>query len=430
MIEEIKQIIKKERIKFLNLQFTEIFGTLKNVIISLDKFDDVAKYGLWFDGSSIEGFARIYESDMLLRPDWATFAVLPWSPTERRAGRVICDIFTPSGEPFSGDPRGRLKMFLKKIKEKDLLYYTGAELEFYLFERDKMPVLIPHDRKSYFDYTPLSRATEVCEKTMEALRNFGIKGEMHHHEVVQGQHEIDVAYDNALKTADNIITIKTALKALTGNQSGLKVTWMPKYKCGMAGNGMHVHQSIFRGDRNLFYQDGGQYNLSRAAKYFIAGQLEHAKAITALTNPTVNSYKRLVHGYEAPVYICWGQTNRSALIRIPRGSQGKEPVATRLEYRSPDSSANPYLAFTVMLAAGLDGWNKREEPANPVEEDVYDLDELELKKYQVSTLPDTLIKAVDYLESDKVILDAIGEKVSSVFIAAKKKEWREFLQQV
>jgi len=299
---QIRKIVEKENIAFIYLQFSDLLGKVKNIVVYADKLDSVLEDGVWFDGSSVEGFARIAESDMLLRPDPSTFAVLPWSSSERKAARLICNLYRPSGRRLAADPRFILQKMLTQAKEMGFSYQTGAEFEFYLFDRESLPELKPHDYKSYFDYTPHSRASEVCEKVMKNLTAFGIRGEMHHHEAGKGQHEIGIRFDEALKTADNIMTLKMALKVQTA-KSELKASWMPKPIVGFPGNGLHVHQSLWRGDKNLFYRPKGKYLLSPLAFRFLAGQLSHAKALSAVVSSTVNSYKRLVSGFEAPVYV-------------------------------------------------------------------------------------------------------------------------------
>lgn len=425
---QIAKAIEKEKIAFVYLQFSDLFGQVKNVVIDVAKLKDVLESGNWFDGSSIEGFGRIAESDMLLWPDLNTFAIIPWSEPGRKAARLICDVFKPSGRALPADPRQILRKALKKAQNLGFEYQVGAEFEFYLFERENLSQLNPHDDKSYFDYTPQSRASSICESTIKALSAFGIESEMHHHEVGRGQHELDIRYDQALKSADNILSLKIALKAHTAN-SELKASWMPKPIFGSAGNGLHVHQSLWKEGKNAFYHPKSQYCLSPLAQQFLAGQLAHAKALSALVSPTVNSYKRLVPGYEAPVYICWGQTNRSALIRIPRSPTKKAPASTRAEYRAPDPACNPYLAFAALLTAGLDGIEKKLKPPPPVEDNVYKFNAAKLAKNQIECLPPNLGEAIKALEKDKVILSVFGSSAER-FLEIKNKEWEEFCAQV
>ena len=424
----IQAVVKKEGVAFISLQFSDLLGQPKIVTVSAEKLDDILDSGIWFDGSSVEGFARIAESDMLLRPDLNTFAIVPWN-TERKTARLICNVFMMSGEPLQADPRYILQQVLRRAKEKGFDdYCVGAELEVYLLERSALPKLQPHDHKGYFDYTPQSRAINVIEKTMEALMAFGIQSEMYHHEVGRGQHEIDVRYANALVAADNLLTTKLALKAYTSGTE-LKATWMPKPLTGFAGNGLHVHQSLWKNGGNVFYAAQGEHGLSKIAMHFLAGQLAHAKALSAIVSPTVNSYKRLVSGFEAPVYICWGQTNRSSLIRIPHSSKERVAQGARLEYRAPDPSCNPYLAFAALLAAGLDGIKQGDAPPKAVEEDVYHMSQESLAKQNIATLPGDLRGAIEALESDEVILSIFGV-ARDRYLEAKKLEWRQFMYEV
>ena len=425
---QVRKIIEQEKISFILLQFSDFLGQPKNVVVDVERLDDVLENGLWFDGSSIEGFARIAESDMLLKPDLKTVATLPWTEDDRKTLRIICDVFKPSGRKLWADPRQILQKVLAEANKIGFNYYVGAEFEFYLFERSALPALKPHDYRSYFDYAPHSRATTVCEKTMKALRSFGIRGEMHHHEVGQGQHEIDIRYDQALKSADNILSLKMALKAHSTN-SELKATWMPKPIVGFPGNGLHVHQSLWKDGKNLFFDPRNKYHLSRLAFQFLAGQLAHARALSAIVSPTVNSYKRLVSGYEAPVYVCWGQNNRSALIRIPRASKNKASQSARLEYRAPDPSSSPYLTFAALLTAGLDGIKQKMTIPQSVEDNVYEFDFRKLEKNQIDLLPESLGEAIKALEKDKLLTDLLGP-AKKRYLEIKKEEWRQFLSQV
>ncbi|MGB9911699.1 MAG: type I glutamate--ammonia ligase [Microgenomates group bacterium] len=425
---EIKKIIEKENLAFIYLQFSDLFGQVKTIVIPASLWEKVLEEGIWFDGSSIEGFARISESDMRLRPDPQTFAVLPWSEPERKAGRFICNIYNSKDRRLPADPRFILEKAISQAKKLGYHYLVGAEFEFYLFERSFLPQLQPHDNKSYFDYTPHSRASAICEKVIQALLSFGIKAEAHHHEVGPGQHEIDLHYDEALKTADNIMTLKMTLKAFTG-QSDLKAVWMAKPIKGLPGNGLHIHQSLWKKGKNLFYQKNGQYQLSSLALNFLAGQLTHAKALSALVSPTVNSYKRLVSGFEAPVYICWGQTNRSSLIRIPQNIPQKAKISTRLEYRAPDPTANPYLALAGLLSAGLEGIKRKISPPPPVEENVYEFDFHELLRNKIDLLPESLREAINALKEDQLILEVLG-RAKNRYLEIKEREWKEFLVEV
>jgi glutamine synthetase len=425
---QIKKIIAQEKVCFILLQFSDFHGQPKSVTADISRLDDILKNGNWFDGSSIEGFARIAESDMLLKPDLNTFALIPWSHPKRKSARLICNIFKPSGRRLPADPRQTLIKVLDQAKAMGFDYYVGAEFEFYLFEREALPNLIPHDDKSYFDFATYSRASDICEQTMLSLNSFGIKGEMHHHEVGSGQHEIDIRYDQALKSADNIHSLKMALKAYSSN-SELKVSWMPKPIFASAGNGLHVHQSLWKNGKNKFYDPKNNYSLSKLALQFLSGQLAHAPAISALASPTINSYKRLVSGYEAPVFICWAQTNRSALIRIPRISASEVASSTRMEYRAPDPSSNPYLTFAALLAAGLDGIKNKLTPPDPVEENVYHFTPQKLETSHIDLLPDNLNSALQALETDKVISNILGS-AKDRYLQIKKTEWQNFLTHV
>lgn len=417
-------------VKFINLQFTDILGIIKSTPIPIGRLADCLEKGTWFDGSSIEGFGRIYESDMYLVPDIDTYRVLPWTPPERRTARIICDVYSPNGAPFEGDPRYILRRAMDKARSMGYIYNAGAELEFYLLRRDGAKVQpVPHDVGSYFDFSPLDMASTIREEIAIALEEMGMEVEMTHHEVGPGQHEIDVRFSDALTCADNTITVKYTVKAIA-QAHDLYATFMPKPIFGAPGNGMHTHQSLFdlQGN-NLFYDPQDRYHLSPLAYHFIAGQLAHARALAAIVSPTVNSYKRLVPGFEAPVYICWGQINRSALIRIPQIFPGRQN-SIRAEFRSPDPSCNPYLAFAAMLAAGLDGIQRSLTPPDPVEEDVYHFDDTRLSQLGIATLPGSLAEALDVLEKDQVIKEALGEHTYRRLLQTKRKEWEDYRCQV
>ncbi len=418
---------KADDIKFISLQFTDILGTIKSITIPLGRLEEALERGVWFDGSSIQGFARIYESDMVLKPDPVTYRVLPWSAEERRRARIICDLYRPDGLPFAGDPRTVLRRVLTRANEKGFIFNTGPELEFFLFKKDgEFPTQpVPHDVGGYFDFSPRDEAQRVRSDIILALNDMGMEVEASHHEVAAGQHEIDFRYADALTSADNAMTFKYTVKAIAATH-GVYATFMPKPMFGINGSGMHTHQSIFDVDgRNLFFDADDAFKLSKLAYNFIAGQLTHARALAAIVAPTVNSYKRLVPGYEAPAYICWAQINRSALIRIPRYSPGRES-STRAELRCPDPSCNPYLAFAAMLAAGLDGIDKELTAPPPVNEDVYDFDEDDLRERAIGLLPGTLGEALRELASNNVIRDALGEHVYQAFDRAKQAEWDDY----
>jgi glutamine synthetase len=435
-------------VRFVSLQFTDIMGVVKNVHIPFHKFGDAVDHGLWFDGSSIEGFARIHESDMFLDPDLDTFGIIPWERSEAGStAKVICDVYTPDGESFAGDPRGVLRRQLERAEEKGLRYMTGPELEFFMLPHTAVQgfngsgsthgngnglhdvELLPHDNAGYFDLTT-DEASNVRIEMVEALEQLGIVVEASHHEVAIGQHEIDFKYDDAMRTADNAVTFRITSKAIA-QQHGLYATFMPKPFHGVNGNGMHTHQSLWSpdGKTNLFYDAADEYHLSPIARSFMAGLLAHAPGMIAILAPLVNSYKRLVPGYEAPVYISWARINRSALIRIPQASRGR-PEATRLELRCPDPSCNPYLAFAAMLAAGLDGIDRNLELARPVEENLYHFDDTMIRKQGVRTLPGSLEEALNEFARDDVIQTALGAHVCEWFLEAKRAEWNEYRTRV
>lgn len=432
LAKEVLEQAERELVRFVNLQFVDIVGMVKSVSIPIHQFPDAIEHGKWFDGSSIEGFARIAESDMFLQPDLNTFTVIPWEQADgTRTARVICWVFTPNGDPFPGDPRHVLSRTLHEAAELGYKFNTGPELEFFIFrpnERGGIDAL-PHDRAGYFDLST-DLAYEVRKEMVNDLEAMGIKVETSHHEVAVGQHEIDFQYDNALKTADHAVTFKYTLKAVA-QRHGLHVTFMPKPIFGINGSGMHVHQSLVHlvSDQNAFFSSSDEYGISDVAKHFIAGQLTHARGMCAVLAPLVNSYKRLVPGYEAPVYISWARVNRSALIRIPRISPGK-PQAARLELRCPDPACNPYLAFAVMLKAGLDGVKRRLPLPPPVEENLYEFDDQKLAKHNVQMLPGSLGEAMEELQRDEVVQDALGEHVYERFIEAKRIEWDEYRKYV
>jgi glutamine synthetase len=422
---------EEDGVRFVNLQFADIMGLVKTVTIPFHKFEDAVHHGLWFDGSSVEGFARIHESDMYLRPDLRTFCLVPWDQGQNATARVICDVFTPDGEPFAGDPRGVLRQQMQRAEALGYRFQTGPELEFFLLRTDG-PLnveALPHDRASYFDLTT-DLAADVRKEMVNTLEAMGITVEASHHEVAIGQHEIDFKYDDALRTADNAITFRTALKAIA-QRHGLYATFMPKPFYGINGSGMHTHQSLASttSGENLFHDASDEYGLSDLGRRFIAGQLHHARGMAAVLAPLVNSYKRLVPGFEAPVYISWARVNRSALIRIPQTNRSR-PEATRMELRCPDPSCNPYLAFAVMLAAGLDGVENDLPLPRPVEENLYHFDDSMMAKYAVGTLPGTLREALDELEKDQVVRNALGAHVYEWFLEAKQAEWEEYRKQV
>jgi glutamine synthetase len=423
--EHVEQRIHEAGVEYINLQFSDIVGSVKQVSIPVAQWPHAVQRGVWFDGSSIEGFARIAESDMYLVPDLETFAVIPWEQDGLITARVICDVYTPSGEPFSGDPRYVLKQAIASARELGYEYNTGPELEFYLFRTDDegCAIPIPHDSAGYFDVST-DLAHNVRGRMGKALEAFGIQVEAAHHEVAGGQHEIDFRYGPALTAADNAVTFRVVLKAIA-QLNGLFASFMPKPIAGVNGSGMHTHQSLAHLDsgENAFHDGDHPFGLSDVAHAFVAGQLAHARGMAAILAPLVNSYKRLVPGYEAPVYISWARVNRSALIRVPQYSVGC-PDATRVELRCPDPSCNPYLAFAVMLHAGLDGIRRGLTPPEPAEEDLYGLDAPALDAWE--TLPGSLGEALEDLESDLLIREALGDHVYQRFIAAKRREWNDY----
>ena len=429
--DEVLRQAEEAQVRFVNLQFTDVVGAVKSVTIPIHQFADSVEHGTWFDGSSIEGFARIAESDMYLLPDITTFRVIPWERGDNTTARVICRVFTPNGEPFPGDPREVLIRVLREAEELGFDYYTGPELEFFLLVpgangRDHP---LPHDRGGYFDLST-DLASSVRKEMVNALHDMGINVEASHHEVAIGQHEIDFRYDRALRTADNAVTFKYTLKAIAEFHD-LHATFMPKPIFGVNGSGMHVHQSLFhRGtEDNAFVNPNDEYGLSDVAKHFIAGQLAHARGMCAILASLVNSYKRLVPGFEAPVYVSWARVNRSALIRVPQITPAK-PRSARIELRCPDPSANPYLAFAVMLKAGLDGIRRNLPLLPPVEENLYHFTEERRRETGIGMLPGSLNEAIQELERDTVIQEGLGEHLYERFVEAKREEWDEYRMQV
>ena len=426
--EDVLQKAEELDVKFVRLQFTDILGITKNVAITVEQLEEALEEGIMFDGSSIDGFTRIQESDMYLKPDFDTFITFPWRPeTGGTVARLICDVYKPDGEPFIGGPRNVLQNVLEEAKEMGYEMYVGPEPEFFLFEKteDGEATTITHDDGGYFDLGPVDLGQDARRDIILALDEMGFEVEASHHEVAPGQHEIDFKYEDALSTADNIATFKFVVKSIA-SQHGLHATFMPKPIFGENGSGMHVHQSLFKDGDNVFYDQGAELGLSQTAKYYIGGLLKHAKAIAAITNPTINSYKRLVPGYEAPVYQAWSASNRSALIRIPAASG----AGTRLEMRNPDPTANPYLAIAVMLKAGLDGIKNEIEPPSEVVENIYEMTEERKAELGIESLPANINQAVQELLKDETIQDALGEHVLEHFVTAKEIEWDTYRTQV
>jgi len=431
MAQKILQQARKDKIQFIQLQFSDIVGSVKSLTIPVSHLPDSIRHGTWFDGSSIEGFARIFESDMFLKPDLATYAVVPWLKSDDgNTARIICDIYKPDGTPFEGDPRAILKRALAEARKMNFIYQTGPELEFFIFSKENGQIKpLPHDSGSYFDLTT-DKAYEIRNEMTQALGAYGIEVETSHHEVARGQHEISFRYSDALTTADNATTLRSTLKAIA-QRHDLHVTFMPKPIAGVNGSGMHVHQSLYniRKKKNAFFSRTDKYGLSQTAYQFIAGQLRHIKGMSAVLSPTVNSYKRLVPGYEAPVYITWARINRSALIRVPRHFAGKHE-STRIELRCPDPSCNIYLAFATMLMAGLEGIKKGYKSPTPVEENVYGFDNHRLKELDIHTLPHSLWQAIQEMREDIVVKRALGDHTFKRYLEAKTAEWDEYRIQV
>ncbi len=424
--EDVLRIVNDKKVSFVQFWFTDVLGQLKSFSITPEELELAFTEGMGFDGSSIEGFARIEESDMVAVPDPTTFQLLPWRPQEAPVGRMFCDILNPDGTPYAGDPRYVLKRMLKKIAERGYTYYVGPELEYFYFQSDRNPEIL--DQGGYFDVTPLDRGNDLRRQTIFALQGLGIQVEYSHHEVAPSQHEIDLRYDEALRMADKTQTYRITVKEVA-RQNGVYATFMPKPLFGQNGSGMHTHQSLFQGDRNLFFDGSDPFHLSRVAKSFIAGILRHAREIIAVTNQWVNSYKRLVPGYEAPVYISWARRNRSTMIRVPMYKPGKEK-ATRIEFRAPDPACNPYLAFAVMLAAGLEGMEKGYPLPDPVEEDIFHMSQEEREARGIQSLPGSLYEAVLECEKSDLVRRTLGDHIFTKFIENKKIEWDTYRIQV
>ncbi len=425
--EDILKKAKENNVKFIRLQFVDILGIIKNVAITVEQLPEALDGKIMFDGSSIEGFTRINESDMYLKPDLNTFAIFPWRPSEGKVARIMCDIYTPDNKPFAGCPRCTLKSVIKEAREMGYEMYAGPEPEFFLFEKDENgnPTTITHDKGGYFDLSPIDMGENARRDIVLALEKMNFEVEASHHEVAPGQHEIDFKYTPVLRTADNITTFKFVTKTIA-MKHGLHATFMPKPIFGESGSGMHIHQSLFQNGDNIFYDPEDKLGLSKTAYYYIGGLLQHAPAMTAITNPTINSYKRLVPGYEAPVYICWSTVNRSALVRVPSARQ----TGTRLELRNPDPTANAYLAMAVMLKAGLDGIKNKIEPGQQATDNIYDMSQEERIERGISCLPSNIIEAVDYLNEDSVIKETLGDHIYEHFVEARQIEWDVYRTQV
>lgn len=426
--EDVLRLAEEQGIRFILLQFTDILGVMKSVAIPVEQLPEALDGKIQFDGSSVHGFVRIEESDMLLKPDPATYVAFPWLNSGREnTARLICDIYTADDKPFAGCPRLTLKRVLEEASQLGYTMKAGPEAEFFLFylDADGRPTTRTHDQGSYFDLSPVDKGEVARRDMVIALQDLGFEIEASHHEVAPGQHEIDFRYADALTTADNIITFKMVVRSVALRHN-LHATFMPKPIHGINGSGMHVHQSLFEGEKNAFYDPSGPYQLSKVCMNYLGGLLYHARGFTAITNPLVNSYKRLVPGYEAPVYIAWSERNRSPLVRVP----AQRGTGTRLELRSPDPSCNPYLAMAVMLKAGLDGIKKGIEPPPPVNRNIYEMDEEERKKYGIGSLPGSIEEAIDELLADEVIMSALGEHIVQRFVDAKRIEAEVYRTQV
>ena len=421
-VDDVRKIVKEKDISFIQFWFTDVLGVLKSFAVTPSELEEGLTEGMGFDGSSIEGFARIEESDMIAKPDPTTFQMVPWRSGERPVARMFCDILNPDGTPYEGDPRYAFKRLLKKVAEKGFSFYIGPELEYFYFKDDRATEIL--DTGGYFDSRPLDMGSDLRRATIFALQSMGIQVEYSHHEVAPSQHEIDLRYDEGLRMADKTMTYRIVVKEIA-RQHDVYASFMPKPIFGENGSGMHVHQSLFKGDKNAFHDLNDPYNLSDIAKHYIAGLIHHAPEITAITNQWVNSYKRLVPGYEAPVYVSWARRNRSAMIRVPMYKPGKE-LATRIEFRSPDPSCNPYLAFAVMLGAGMAGIEKKLELPDPIEEDIFEMNPAERRAYGITDLPGNLYAAIIETENSEMVREVLGEHIFNKFIENKKIEWDHY----
>jgi glutamine synthetase len=424
---DVLAMARERKVRFVELQLIDILGSQKTVSIPITQLEKALNNEIAFDGSSIEGFVRINESDMLLYPDLDTFVVYPWLNGHQTTARLLCDVYNPDGEPFLGDPRGVLKRVVANAAKEGFQLFAGTEAEFFLFEQGPNggPSVNTFDQGGYFDMAPIDRGEEARRDMVVTLEEMGFSIEAAHHENAHGQHEIDFKYAGAVETADNIATLKTVVR-LVARRHGLHATFMPKPKCGEAGSGMHIHQSVFRNGENCFYDETQPDGLSSSIESYIAGIMAHASAMTAITNPLVNSYKRLVPGHEAPVYVAWSKRNRSPLIRIP----SRRGIGTRMELRSPDSACNPYLALAVSMSAGLDGMRQGLIPPAPISDNIYELNEEQRINRNIISLPGNLGEALQVFQQDELIRKTLGEHVFNRFLAAKKQEWDLYSQQV
>ena len=425
--QDIIRLVEEEDVEFIRLQFTDIFGNLKNMAVTASQLEKALNNGCMFDGSSIEGFARIEESDMCLHPDLDTFEVFPWRPQQGKVARLICDIFRPNGEPFEGDPRYILKRAIREAETMGYTFEVGPECEFFLFNTDEnaLPTTITHEKAGYFDLGPVDFGENARRDIVLTLEDMGFVIESSHHEMAPAQHEVDFEHDEALSTADNIMTFKLAVKTIA-KRHGLHATFMPKPLCGVNGSGMHINMALFKDGKNIFIDRNDRFGLSKEAYCFIGGIMKHMKGITAITNPLVNSYKRLVPGYEAPVYIAWSVMSRSPLIRIPLSQSG----SVRIELRSPDPSANPYLALAVCLRAGLDGVVHQIMPPQNIDGNIFEMTADQRRAQGIEEIPGTLIEAVHEMEKDALVRDVLGDHAYGKYIEAKKEEWHRYRTQV
>lgn len=427
--EYVLRVVEERDIRFIQLWFTDVLGVLKSVAIAPAELEGAFQEGIGFDGSAIEGLARVFEADMIARPDPSTFQILPWRGEGHGTARMFCDILTPGGEAARTEPRSVLKRMLSRAADRGFTFYTHPEIEFYLFEEpDESGALVPIDRAGYFDHVPRGKGTDFRREAISLLEQMGISVEYSHHEGGPGQNEIDLRYADALSTADNIMTFRTIVKEVAAAQ-GYHASFMPKPLIDVPGSGMHLHLSLFEGDRNAFWDPAGEYQLSRTARHFIAGLLRHAGEISSITNQHVNSYKRLWGGGEAPSYVCWGHNNRSALVRVPLAKPDK-PTSSRIEYRAADSAANPYLALAVILAAGLKGIEEEYELPPGAEDNVWELSDAERRAMGITALPSSLERAVTELEHSELVAEALGEDVFDFVIRNKHQEWQEYRRQV
>lgn len=425
--QDIINLVKEEDVEFIRMQFTDIFGNLKNVAVTAAQLEKALDHECMFDGSSIVGFTDVEDSDMYLYPDPGTLEIFPWRPQQGKVARFICDVYRPDGKPFAGDPRYVLKQAIKEAEEMGYTFRVGAECEFFLFHLDEngMPTTVSHEKAGYFDVGPVDLGENARRDMVLTLEDMGFVVEASHHDVAPAQHEINFLYDEALATADNIMTFKLAVKTIA-RRHGLHATFMPKPKYGMNGSGMHINMSLLKDGKNIFANESDANGLSQTAYDFLGGVMEHMRSMTAVTNPIVNSYKRLVPGYEAPVYIAWSATNRSSLIRIPAA----EGDAVRMELRCPDAAANPYLALAAILRAGLDGIKKKTVPPESVDCNIFRMSGEERKKRNIEELPGTLAEAVSCMEKDAFMRQTLGDHVFEKYIALKKEEWNRYRSQI